>query len=162
MSTTTRPRKAFPAKTTSLTAFPGATSTGRASAALSARSESGSIIGRSCASAPRQGPARNDRFQIAGGPSPQPSPRERGEGEGPARGGGGGQSAMAGHERTDTVTVAGADGSVRLDRWFKRHYPALGHAYLEKLLRTGRIRVDGKRARSGDRLAPGQVVRVPA
>ena len=63
---------------------------------------------------------------------------------------------------TDTVTVAGEDGSVRLDRWFKRHYPALGHGRLEKLLRTGRIRVDGKRARSGDRLAPGQVVRVPA
>ncbi len=38
---------------------------------------------------------------------------------------------------TDTVTVAGEDGSVRLDRWFKRHYPALGHGRLEKLLRTG-------------------------
>ena len=62
---------------------------------------------------------------------------------------------------TDTVTVAGADGSVRLDRWFKRHYPALGHAYLEKLLRTGRIRVDGKRARSSDRVAPGQAIRLP-
>jgi 23S rRNA pseudouridine955/2504/2580 synthase len=61
----------------------------------------------------------------------------------------------------DTVTVAGEDGSVRLDRWFKRHYPALGHGRLEKLLRTGRIRVDGKRAHSSDRLAPGQVVRIP-
>jgi len=63
---------------------------------------------------------------------------------------------------TAAVTVAGEDGSLRLDRWFKRHYPALGHGHLEKLLRTGRIRVDGKRARSGDRLAPGQVVRIPA
>jgi 23S rRNA pseudouridine955/2504/2580 synthase len=64
-------------------------------------------------------------------------------------------------DATDTVTVAGEDGLVRLDRWFKRHYPALGHGRLEKLLRTGRIRVDGKRARSGDRLVPGQAVLIP-
>jgi 23S rRNA pseudouridine955/2504/2580 synthase len=64
-------------------------------------------------------------------------------------------------DATDTVTVAGEDGSARLDRWFKRHYPALGHGRLEKLLRTGRIRVDGKRARSSDRVAPGQAIRLP-
>ena len=64
-------------------------------------------------------------------------------------------------DATDTVTVAGEDGSVRLDRWFKRHYPALGHGRLERLLRTGRIRVDGKRARSGDRLVPGQAILIP-
>jgi len=63
---------------------------------------------------------------------------------------------------TDIVTVAGEDGSLRLDRWFKRHYPALGHGHLEKLLRTGRIRVDGKRARSSDRVAPGQAIRLPS
>ena len=61
----------------------------------------------------------------------------------------------------ETVVVDGGEGSVRLDRWFKRHYPALGHARLEKLLRTGQIRVDGKRARAGDRITPGQVIRIP-
>jgi 23S rRNA pseudouridine955/2504/2580 synthase len=61
----------------------------------------------------------------------------------------------------DTVMVAGEHGSVRLDRWFKRHYPAVGHGHLEKLLRTGRIRVDSKRARSSDRVAPGQTIRLP-
>jgi 23S rRNA pseudouridine955/2504/2580 synthase len=61
----------------------------------------------------------------------------------------------------ETVTVDSRDGSLRLDRWFKRHYPGLGHGHLEKLLRTGRIRVDGKRARSGDRVDPGQAIRVP-
>ena len=53
------------------------------------------------------------------------------------------------------------EDGVRLDRWFKRHYPALGHVQLEKLLRTGQVRLDGKRARSGDRVAAGQAVRVP-
>ena len=61
----------------------------------------------------------------------------------------------------ETVTVDVKDGSLRLDRWFKRHYPGLGHGRLEKLLRTGHIRVDGKRARSGDRIEPGQAIKVP-
>lgn len=61
----------------------------------------------------------------------------------------------------ETAIVDAADGPLRLDRWFKRHYPGIGHGRLEKLLRTGRIRVDGKRARSGDRVAPGQTIRFP-
>jgi 23S rRNA pseudouridine955/2504/2580 synthase len=61
----------------------------------------------------------------------------------------------------ETVTVAEQEASLRLDRWFRRHYPGLGHGQLEKLLRTGQIRVDGKRARSGDRVEPGQAIRVP-
>jgi 23S rRNA pseudouridine955/2504/2580 synthase len=60
-----------------------------------------------------------------------------------------------------TVTVAEDEAELRLDRWFKRHFPGLGHGRLEKLLRTGQVRVDGKRAKSGQRLEAGQVVRVP-
>jgi len=60
-----------------------------------------------------------------------------------------------------TVMVRPEDGAGRLDRWFKRHYPGLTHGRLEKLLRTGQIRVDGKRARAGDPIAPGQAIRVP-
>jgi 23S rRNA pseudouridine955/2504/2580 synthase len=59
------------------------------------------------------------------------------------------------------VTVAAGDAELRLDRWFKRYFPGLSHGRLEKLLRKGQIRVDGKRAKSGQRLAPGQVIRVP-
>jgi len=53
------------------------------------------------------------------------------------------------------------DDGVRLDRWFRRHYPGLAHSRLEKLLRTGQIRVDGKRAKAGDRVAEGQTLRLP-
>ena len=59
------------------------------------------------------------------------------------------------------LEIAPEDGDQRLDRWFKRHYPALGHGRLEKLLRTGQIRVNGKRARAGTRLASGDRVRIP-
>ncbi len=60
-----------------------------------------------------------------------------------------------------TITVEVDEAELRLDRWFRRHFPQLGHGRLEKLLRTGQIRVDGRRAKSGTRLASGQVVRVP-
>ena len=59
------------------------------------------------------------------------------------------------------IEVAAEDGEQRLDRWFKRRYPAIGHGRLEKLLRTGQVRVDGKRAKASDRLSAGQIIRVP-
>jgi 23S rRNA pseudouridine955/2504/2580 synthase len=62
---------------------------------------------------------------------------------------------------SDMVTVGEADGTLRLDRWFRRHYPGLAHGRLEKLLRTGQVRVDGKKAKSGDRVSPGMAIRVP-
>ena len=37
---------------------------------------------------------------------------------------------------------AGEDGS-RLDRWFKRRWPHLNHIQLNKLFRSGQVRVDG-------------------
>jgi 23S rRNA pseudouridine955/2504/2580 synthase len=64
-------------------------------------------------------------------------------------------------ESRQIVTIAAEDGALRLDRWFRRHYPSLPHGQLEKLLRTGRIRVDGQRARSGDRVTPGQEILLP-
>lgn len=59
------------------------------------------------------------------------------------------------------IEIKTEDADQRLDRWFKRHFPTLGHGRLEKLLRTGQVRLDGKRAKAGDRVEAGQVVRVP-
>jgi 23S rRNA pseudouridine955/2504/2580 synthase len=56
--------------------------------------------------------------------------------------------------------AAGEDGS-RLDRWFKRRWPHLNHIHLQKLTRTGQIRVDGGRVKPDTKLAAGSVVRVP-
>jgi 23S rRNA pseudouridine955/2504/2580 synthase len=59
------------------------------------------------------------------------------------------------------VEVGPEDSDLRLDRWFKRHFPELPHGRLEKLLRKGQVRIDGKRAEAGDRVVPGQSIRVP-
>ncbi|HYZ61783.1 MAG TPA: RluA family pseudouridine synthase [Acetobacteraceae bacterium] len=53
------------------------------------------------------------------------------------------------------------EAEIRLDRWFRRHFPNLTQGAIQKLCRTGQIRVDGKRAEAATRLAPGQAVRVP-
>ena len=50
---------------------------------------------------------------------------------------------------------------MRLDRWFAHHFPALSFGHLQKLLRSGQVRVDGGRVKSSTRLAKGQTVRVP-
>ncbi|MES1151195.1 MAG: S4 domain-containing protein, partial [Dongia sp.] len=59
------------------------------------------------------------------------------------------------------LTIAEDDSDQRLDRWFKKHFPEINHGRLEKLLRTGQVRVDGKRAKASDRVEAGQTVRVP-
>ncbi|MEM0898440.1 MAG: RluA family pseudouridine synthase [Pseudomonadota bacterium] len=65
---------------------------------------------------------------------------------------------MAGIE---TRQVTADETGMRLDRWFKSHFPGLGFGALQKLLRTGQVRVDGKRAKSDFRVAEGQSVRLP-
>src|SRR3712207_1845464 len=53
------------------------------------------------------------------------------------------------------------EAETRLDRWFRRHFPRLTQGALQKMLRTGQVRVNGKRADAGTRLEPGQEVRIP-
>jgi 23S rRNA pseudouridine955/2504/2580 synthase len=60
-----------------------------------------------------------------------------------------------------TFTVSEDDDGIRLDRWFKRHMADVSFNLVSRWARTGQIRVDGKRATPGDRVAAGQEIRVP-
>jgi 23S rRNA pseudouridine955/2504/2580 synthase len=60
-----------------------------------------------------------------------------------------------------TLAVADGEDGVRLDRWFKRRWPHLNHIQIQKLARSGQIRVDGARAKPDTRLAAGALIRVP-
>ncbi|WP_126172090.1 RluA family pseudouridine synthase [Altericroceibacterium xinjiangense] len=71
------------------------------------------------------------------------------------------QDDRAQDDKVRQFTVAADDDGIRLDRWFKRHLPQIGFATVSRWARTGQIRVDGGRAKPEDRLATGQVVRVP-
>jgi 23S rRNA pseudouridine955/2504/2580 synthase len=61
----------------------------------------------------------------------------------------------------ETVVVRAEDADQRLDRWLRRRFPGLTQGRIEKLLRTGQIRLDGKRAESKSRIFAGQAVRLP-
>ena len=61
-----------------------------------------------------------------------------------------------------TVAVTPTEDGERLDKWFKAHYPGLTFGRLQKLLRKGEVRVDGKRVKDAKLiLGAGQSVRVP-
>jgi 23S rRNA pseudouridine955/2504/2580 synthase len=59
------------------------------------------------------------------------------------------------------LTVSADEADIRLDRWFRRHFPAATQGVIQRLCRTGQVRVDGRRAGADTRLSPGQSVRVP-
>jgi len=58
-------------------------------------------------------------------------------------------------------TVGRDEGGMRLDRWFKLNYPDLAFSHLQKILRGGQVRVDGKRVKGDVRIESGQQVRIP-
>ena len=57
--------------------------------------------------------------------------------------------------------VTADEAGMRLDRWFKVHFPQVTFAYLNKLTRTGQVRVAGARAKTSTRLEAEQEIRVP-
>ncbi len=57
--------------------------------------------------------------------------------------------------------VSREEDGMRLDRWFRVHLPQVNFAYLNKLTRSGQVRVEGGRARTNTRLMQGQEIRVP-
>ena len=63
--------------------------------------------------------------------------------------------------KVETIRVADGEADMRLDRWFRVHFPEVGYTYLQKLLRSGQVRVNSKRAQANDRLDAGAEIRVP-
>ena len=57
--------------------------------------------------------------------------------------------------------VSEDEEGMRLDRWFRRRIPTLSLSHLNKIVRTGEVRVDGSRVKTSTRLTVGQSVRVP-
>ena len=57
--------------------------------------------------------------------------------------------------------VARDEDGMRLDRWFATHFPQVAFGHLQKLLRSGQVRVEGGRVKTSTRLNSGQVVRIP-
>ena len=61
----------------------------------------------------------------------------------------------------ETLAVTADEDGLRLDRWIRRHRPDVSLGHLNKIVRTGQVRVDGARVKISTRVATGQQVRVP-
>jgi 23S rRNA pseudouridine955/2504/2580 synthase len=57
--------------------------------------------------------------------------------------------------------IAEGEDGMRLDRWFHVHFPHISHGQLQKYLRKGQVRVDGRRSKASRRLVKGEEVRIP-
>jgi 23S rRNA pseudouridine955/2504/2580 synthase len=60
-----------------------------------------------------------------------------------------------------TVTVSADENGMRVDRFLEAKFPGLSYSHIQRVVRKGELRVNGKRADSKDRLETGQKVRIP-
>ena len=63
--------------------------------------------------------------------------------------------------KVQTVVVAPDEGEMRVDRFLEARFPRLSFSHIQRIVRKGELRVDGKRVDSKDRLTAGQSVRIP-
>src|SRR5437763_10023564 len=60
-----------------------------------------------------------------------------------------------------TVAIGADEAGMRVDRFLEARFPGLSFSHIQRIIRRGELRVNGKRAQPKQRLAPGQVVRIP-
>jgi 23S rRNA pseudouridine955/2504/2580 synthase len=109
-----------------------------------------------------------------------PSPRLRGEGRGegplpqaqtcgeapsPGAQGRADLSPQAGKgeapTKVQTVTVTADEAGMRVDRFLEARFPSLSFSHIQRVIRKGELRVNGKRVDAKDRLEQAQAVRIP-
>ena len=59
------------------------------------------------------------------------------------------------------VTVTSDENGMRLDRFFEARFPGLSFSHIQRVIRKGEVRVNGKRTAPKNRLEAGQTVRIP-
>jgi 23S rRNA pseudouridine955/2504/2580 synthase len=60
-----------------------------------------------------------------------------------------------------TVAVTPDEAGMRVDRFLEARFPGLSFSHIQRIIRKGELRVNGRRAQPKDRLAAGQAVRIP-
>lgn len=63
--------------------------------------------------------------------------------------------------KVQTVSVAADESGMRVDRFFEARFPGLSFSHIQRIIRKGEVRVNGKRTQPKARLEAGQAVRIP-
>jgi 23S rRNA pseudouridine955/2504/2580 synthase len=59
------------------------------------------------------------------------------------------------------VAVTGDEAGMRVDRFLEARFPGLSFSHIQRVIRKGELRVNGKRTQPKNRLEAGQTVRIP-
>ena len=60
-----------------------------------------------------------------------------------------------------TVAVTADESGMRVDRFLEAKFPGLSFSHIQRVIRKGEVRVNGKRTQPKSRLETGQAVRIP-
>jgi 23S rRNA pseudouridine955/2504/2580 synthase len=60
-----------------------------------------------------------------------------------------------------TVAVTPDEAGMRVDRFFEARFPGLSFSHIQRVIRKGEVRVNGKRTEPKNRLEAGQSIRIP-
>lgn len=63
--------------------------------------------------------------------------------------------------KVQTVVVTADENNMRVDRFLEARFPGLSFSHIQRIVRKGELRVNGKRADSKDRIEEGQSIRIP-
>jgi 23S rRNA pseudouridine955/2504/2580 synthase len=86
-------------------------------------------------------------------PTPDPSP--------PLRSAPRGEGSRSERTKVQNVTVTADESGMRVDRFFEARFPGLSFSHIQRVIRKGEVRVNGKRTQPKNRLEAGQTVRIP-
>jgi 23S rRNA pseudouridine955/2504/2580 synthase len=64
-------------------------------------------------------------------------------------------------QSVQNLIVTSDEAGMRVDRFLEARYPGLSFSHIQRVVRKGELRVDGRRVETKDRLQDGQKVRVP-
>ena len=99
------------------------------------------------------------------GEGPAPQAQTRGEAPSPGAQGRADLSPQAGKgeapTKVQTVTVTADEAGMRVDRFLEARFPSLSFSHIQRVIRKGELRVNGKRVDAKDRLEQAQAVRIP-
>src|SRR5947209_10654943 len=94
------------------------------------------------------GPERQKPSRVSSKPAEAPAPNRTAPGQGAATG-------------VQTTSVTPDEAGMRVDRFLEARFPGLAFSHIQRVIRKGELRVNGRRVEPKDRLEAGQAVRIP-
>ena len=104
---------------------------------------------------------RAKRAGVGGSGAPKFAPRVPPTPAPPLRSAPRGEGSRSEHSKVQHVTVSADEASMRVDRFFEARFPGLSFSHIQRVIRKGEVRVNGKRTQPKNRLEAGQTVRIP-